>query len=289
MLHEIPDEWGPKAEYNQAAVTRTHTGPGSISLRAANHMALVMLSVQPERQVMLNSSRQQTGVAPVGTLEIVPADSEFYARWPVEKQNLLVMLDDGRLRGLAGAELDDDQFALYPPGFGTVDDDALVIARRLRYELERPELGSAESLDALVTLFSIHLLRRYSSLADRRERVHQGGLSPLAWRRLQDFIQSGLEGPLPLERMAQVAGLSPSHFVRAFRRTTGESPHRYITAARLARARELITGSEASMAEIARLAGFSSNSHMAAIMSREWGISPRQLRREFAARTRPEP
>jgi AraC family transcriptional regulator len=278
MLSGVPDEWGPKFQLDGGAVTRTHTGPNSIHLTASTHMALVLLTAQPQRQVALNSDRKMRGLAPAGALEIVPAQSELFARWIVEKQNLLIAIDPAHLEQLAGMEFDRDTFELRPPKLGFVDAEAHILARWMRREIEAKELGCRESLDAQVTLFSIYLLRNHSSLKGRSTSMFNGGLSPNAWRRVNDFIQSHLTESLPLKRLATVAGLSPSHFARAFKHTTGQSPHQYVIAARLAYARHLIVTTKAPLSEVAQIAGFSSNSHMTVMMKHVLGTMPNQFR-----------
>ena len=280
ILRAIPDEWGPKFERDGGAVTRTHTGPNSIHFTTPAHIALVMFNAQPRRQIALNSDRKTVGVAPVGSLEIVPAQSELFARWMVEKQSLLVAVDSSRLERLAGLEFEKDTFELHPPKLGFVDDEAHILARRMRQEVENAELGSEECLDALITVFATYLLRNYSSLKSRAPHYFNGGLPMGAWRRVNDFIQNHLSEPLTLERLATIAHLSPGHFARAFKQTTGQSPHQYVISSRLAQARSLIVSTDAPLSHIAKSTGFSSNSHMTAMMKRAWRTTPTAFRRK---------
>lgn len=280
MLSSIPQEWGPKTEHEGIAVARTRTGPNVIEFTAPANMALVMFTPQPKREVGLNSDRRTTGLAPTGSLEIIPAASELFARWIQEKQNLLIAIDPLRLNRLAQAEFDQDSFELFPPKFGSIDRQALDLARFMRWEVENQELGWRESLDALTTVFSIHLLRNYSSISGAPQRYYSGGLSPIALRRIDDYIQCNLQSAVSLERLSTMVGLSPSHFARAFKQSTGTSPHQYIIEARLIRARDLIRNSDMTLSKIAHEAGFSSNSHMTATMRRSWDVTPTRLLRE---------
>jgi AraC family transcriptional regulator len=279
MLRGVPDEWGPKFQRDGGAVTRTHTGPNAIHFTAPVHMALIMFTPQPGRQIALNSDQKTTGVAPAGSLEIVPEQSELFARWAVEKQNLLVAVDAARLERLAGEEFDRDTFELYPLKLGFVDDKAHTLARWMRHEVENTDFGSGECLDAQITVFATYLLRNHSSLKDRPSRLFNGGLSAGVWRRVNDFIQAHLSAHLSLEQLASVAHLSPSHFARAFRQTTGQSPHQYVISSRLSYARNLIVSTDASLSGVAKSAGFSSNSHMTAMMRRTWQATPTEFRR----------
>lgn len=289
MLDSVPDEWGPKFEHDGSAITYTHTGPNSIRLTAGSHMALVMFTVQPGREIALGSDRRSVGTAPVGALEIVPASAELYARWTVEKQNLLVAADPDRLKRLAGMEFDNETFELRPQKFGFVDDKARLLAQMIRQEMLDPLLHGQQSIEALNTLFLIHLLRNYSSLRSRQTPSPSGGLPPATWRRVNDFVQANLAGHLSLEQLALVAQLSPSHFARAFRQTTGQSPYQYVISARLQYARRMIVTTDVPVGHIAKAAGFSSNSHMTALMRRIWGTTPIAYRRNYARNDATDP
>nr|WP_255607898.1 AraC family transcriptional regulator [Ancylobacter sp. Lp-2] len=279
MLESIPNEWGPKADADAGSATLTRTGPNDILMTAPANMALVMLSPQPNREVALDSDRRTITLAPVGSIEIVPAGSELFARWVVDKENLLVALDQQRLSRLAGEEFQNDSFELQPPRIGGVDRKALRLSHLLREEFQRGEHASPLCFDALITLFATHMLRTYSSLRDRPAERHSGGLAPKTLRMVNDFIQENLAQPLSIGRLAEIAGLSPSHFLRAFRRTLGQAPHQYLLGQRLALVQHLVTTTDLPLADIAAAAGFSSNSHMTATLKRLRGVTPTELRR----------
>lgn len=242
-------------------------------------MALVMFAPQPNREVALNSDRRTITLAPVGAIEVVPAGAELFARWPVAKENLLLAFDPWRLRQLAGGEFQNEDFEFRPPKPGFVDQRALSLAKLIREEFQRGEAANALCFDALITLFGSHLLRTYSSFHDRPQRLFSGGLSPKAWRGVSDYIHANLSESLSISRLAQVAGCSPSHFLRVFRQTSGQPPHQYVVAQRLALVERLATTTDMPVAAVAQAAGFSSNSHMTATMRRLRGIAPTDLRR----------
>lgn len=280
MLSSLPDEWGPKFELEGGAVIYTSTGPNAIRFTAHSHMALVMFTAQPGREIAVGGDRRIVSVAPVGSLELIPASSEIHARWLVEKQSLLVAVETDRLKRLASVEFDAGKFELHPPRPGFIDEKSHLLAQWIRRELTHPQWGGKEYLDALLTIFATHLLRNHSSLRDHPSPLSSGGLPPHVWRRINDFIQASLADNLSLERLASMAGLSPSHFTRAFRQTTGESPYQYVISSRIARARKLIVGTDMPLGEIAKTVGFSSNSHMTALTRRTLGVTPTDLRRK---------
>ncbi|MGH6861980.1 MAG: helix-turn-helix domain-containing protein, partial [Phyllobacterium sp.] len=279
LLDSIPDHWGRKVVAESGAVTRTLTGPNSIEFKAPVHMALVMLTPQPGREIALNSDRKSVFTAPVGTLEIIPSDADLFARWSTLKENTLMALEPARLSRLAGLEFQTEDFEFRPPPDGHVDETALMLANLIRDEFQRGLPGNDFYFDSLITVFSTHLLRNYSTLSDRSVLPTRGGLSMKAWRDVQDYIRANLAEGLSVDRLASIAGLSPSHFLRAFGETAGQSPHQYVLAIRLEFAEQTAISTDMPLAMIARLAGFSSHSHMTAAMRRHRSVTPSALRR----------
>jgi AraC family transcriptional regulator len=284
LLSSVPDEWGPKFETSSGAVTRTLTGPNSIRFNAPSHMALVMLTPQPGREVSLNSDRRSRFLAPVGTVEIIPSNAEVFARWKSAKENLLLALAPEQLSRLAGLELETEDFEFQSLAPGHVDEKALLLANLVREEFQSGEPLNHLYMDSLMTVFSTYLLRNYSSLQDRPAPRRRGGLPPKAWRDVQDYIRANIGEQLSVERLALVAGLSPSHFLRAFRQTVGQAPHQYVHATRLELAEQLVMTTDMPLARIASLAGFASHSHMTASMRRHKFTTPSTLRRTRVTR-----
>lgn len=104
-------------------------------------------------------------------------------------------------------------------------------------------------------------------------------------RRVMQFIAENLQNDIHLNDLAQVANLSPFHFARAFRKATGEPPHRFVRGCRLEWAKELLEGS-APIAEIALTCNFSSQSSFTRAFTRAFGIAPGGYRAKSGERTR---
>ena len=110
------------------------------------------------------------------------------------------------------------------------------------------------------------------------------GLAPWQARRVIDHIQTRLEAPIRVEEMARVIRLSTSYFSRAFRLSFSMSPHAYVIALRLARARDLLLGSDEQMTQIAMACGFADQAHFSRVFHREMGCAPGRWRRERRGR-----
>ncbi|WP_164007277.1 helix-turn-helix domain-containing protein [Pyxidicoccus trucidator] len=107
----------------------------------------------------------------------------------------------------------------------------------------------------------------------------RGGLSPAALRRVHLFAIAHLEGPLHLADLAARAQLSPYHFARAFKSSTGETPRAYVERLRVEKAEGLIRDTELPLADIALACGFSSQSRFTTAFRRATGFTPARYRR----------
>jgi AraC family transcriptional regulator len=88
-----------------------------------------------------------------------------------------------------------------------------------------------------------------------------------------------LEGRPTLEQMAGVAHLSPYHFARQFKASTGLAPHQYLISRRIERAQHLLRAhDELGLTEVALRVGFSDQSHFSFHFKRIVGITPGQFR-----------
>lgn len=123
-----------------------------------------------------------------------------------------------------------------------------------------------------------HLSRRYGG--ERRDDARpRGALDQASVDRVAEYVDANLSGPLTLDQLAAVVMLSPYHFARLFRRTTGLAPHQFVTSRRVDRATRLLVGSGTSVVDIAAAVGMPNTSHFRRVFRRHTGLLPGQLRR----------
>ena len=122
-------------------------------------------------------------------------------------------------------------------------------------------------------LASEHFISSYNQLSDRRH------------RRIDKAIQIMQSSPgTQMHEVAQLVGLEPSAFSRAFRRMTGMNFSSYSRSVRVWRARTLLAESEISITDICFEAGFNNLSNFNRYFRLETGLTPRSYR--MAARIR---
>jgi AraC family transcriptional regulator len=105
-----------------------------------------------------------------------------------------------------------------------------------------------------------------------------GALRSAARRRVLERIERDLDQPLSLADLAAEAGLGERQFCRAFRASTGASPHQYVLQRRVHRAQELIAAGGV-LAEVALRCGFTDQSQLTRSFSRHLGLTPGAYRR----------
>jgi len=94
---------------------------------------------------------------------------------------------------------------------------------------------------------------------------------------MAQYITARAEESLPLARLADQAGMSPSHFQRAFKAALGVSPREYQAAQRLARFKTALRSGE-SVLEAGLDAGFGSTSRLYAAVDGGLGMTPSAYR-----------
>ncbi len=149
--------------------------------------------------------------------------------------------------------------------------------------LREPHIASGLLLDEILSAACVHTLGRYGNA---RTPAHPRGTGLARWQELRAKEMMSAHMDISLPELAQECRLSVTHFVRGFRRSTGMSPHQWLLARRIGKAKVLLTKSNLSLADIALACGFSSQSHFTAAFTSSTDLSPGRWRRSFATRDR---
>ncbi|MEM9370874.1 MAG: AraC family transcriptional regulator [Pseudomonadota bacterium] len=122
------------------------------------------------------------------------------------------------------------------------------------------------------------LINLVSAFVDeQRPRARSGRDRPLdqrRWRLVLDRIESIKSDQTSVAELADLVGLSRSHFSRAFALRTGRPPGSYLTSMRLTSAADMLRDSNGSILDAALDAGYNNPSKFAAAFRREFGVTP---------------
>lgn len=109
----------------------------------------------------------------------------------------------------------------------------------------------------------------------------RGGLAPAALRRVREYVEQHFTEKILSVTLATIAGVSPGHFNRAFRQSTGFSPHQYLMQQRVAAATQLLEKTNRSLVDVALETGFANQSHFCRTYAVATGETPGACRRRY--------
>ncbi len=168
----------------------------------------------------------------------------------------------------------------YEPGVSFPDEIIRNIGLALLPAVRDPGEANRIFLDHISLAISAHVAQTYGGLWITA-RPRQGGLASWQERRAKDVLAADLTGATQLSDVAAAVGLSLSHFVRAFRRSTGVTPHAWLQRRRVDLAKDLLRRRTLALADIALACGFANQSHFTRVFSRAVGVTPGAWRREI--------
>ncbi|WFU31753.1 AraC family transcriptional regulator [Bradyrhizobium brasilense] len=152
-------------------------------------------------------------------------------------------------------------------------------------------LSAADALDGSAALDALFRQQLTDLLATRLLSAHAGvpatvqatvgGLAPTALRRAIERLRSDSDADVSLAALATDAGLSRFHFCRAFKESTGLSPHAWLRQHRLEQAMNMLRDTDASVVSIAAALGYSSQTAFAAAFRKLTGETPSDWRRRL--------
>jgi AraC family transcriptional regulator len=128
--------------------------------------------------------------------------------------------------------------------------------------------------EALTTLAIESTIERDGGRARRRTGAK---LDARRLARVQAFLESRISARLTLTALADVAAVSRHHFCVMFRRTTGQTPHAYLTALRMQRASELLARG-ATVEASAAAVGYKAAHQFRKAFQATFGMSARAFR-----------
>lgn len=105
----------------------------------------------------------------------------------------------------------------------------------------------------------------------------------LAMRRVLDCIEDNLDQTLHIDTLAAEAGMSLFHFVRAFSAQFHATPHQYLQARRITRAKTLLT-QRSTPTDAAAAVGLADQSHLTRWFKRAYGVTPAQYQQQIGTR-----
>ena len=159
------------------------------------------------------------------------------------------------------------------------------LCNQLRTALVQSESAFSDRnyVGALLQALIRHLVRLDKNYADQT--IHEAvRITPAQFEQIKTYIMDHLERPIQVAALARLLGISEGYFYHAFKHTTGVTPVRYITSARIEKAKVLLLNSNASVTQIGMEVGFDNPSYFAKLFKKETGSSPSAFRNGFVSK-----
>ena len=242
--------------------------------RLAAHRVQIQLG-RPVRLEALEDGRQLSERFVDGDLIYTPPKIRYGARWGEEREILVILLEPSFMARAAPGVFTEAQIYT-APRFRFRDPIIEATGRALYAELGDSSIGRLYA-ESLANVLAIHLLRHYSA-SEQPVGETSNGLSKQKLRRAIETIHDNLNRDISLAEVAANVGMSPYHFARLFKQSTGLAPHRYLLQSRIERAKTLLSETALPLAEIAYLLGFSDQSHFTAVFRRLTATTPKAYR-----------
>lgn len=164
------------------------------------------------------------------------------------------------------------------PGQAVADEPIRYIGELLLSYMQRTR-GNQAIVDHLLLALCAHLVEKYGSAKVSRSVAGSWGLAPWQQRRARELMRKHLATGIYLEDIAKACQLSPSAFIKGFRKSLGTSPHQWLLLQRIEHAIELMRSANLPLVDIALTCGFTDQSHFTRIFTKKMGMSPGAYRR----------
>jgi AraC family transcriptional regulator len=137
--------------------------------------------------------------------------------------------------------------------------------------------GKSKRVAALTQFFAAYLAEKYTRATADKPLFH-GGLPIARLRKVEDYVSEHLVENISVQKLAELVELSPFHFSRVFKESTGMSPLRFVVRERITRGQQLIRETSRSLIEIALEVGYTSPSSFSKVFRRVTGVTPMEFR-----------
>ncbi|MBR1146960.1 helix-turn-helix transcriptional regulator [Bradyrhizobium sp. AUGA SZCCT0431] len=267
------------ADSSNGAITFWRHDPLHDVVRPMADHVIMTFPAEPVRFERRDGKARVNGMTRPGTLTVIPAGST--SRWDIYQplSVLQLYLPQATLTRVAREA-----------GTTTAGD---LVERTAHPDpiTSRLLLSAADALEgcaALDTLFrhqltdllATRLLAAHAGLPATVQPV-MGGLSPKVLGRAIERLRSDSDADLSLAALAADAGLSRFHFCRAFKESTGLSPHAWLRQHRLEQAMNMLRDTNTSVVTVAAALGYSSQTAFAAAFRKLTGETPSDWRRRM--------
>ncbi len=178
--------------------------------------------------------------------------------------------------------LQDDQFPNLIPSKAGFQREILNLVLKIREELpancERAQLAARTYLQMIL----VSLINHYKKDDDLAEAFEKREKALQRMRPLFKFVETHYPEPIALAQATSIVGMSKAHFMRSFKKVTGQSFDTYLNHFRIHKAQALLASSDKPIFTVSREVGFCDQSYFGLVFRRLVHVTPREYRRKLS-------
>ena len=214
----------------------------------------------------------QTNQLHPGEFTFLPMGMSRRVVWDRSIEFLLIDLDANYVRQMMLGLSDRDLIEIVPH-YKRQDPLIHAIGLTIKQELISHHVREKLYIESLIATLTLQLLRHHTTSTS----IAQNSIGKLDRERLEiltNYINNHLDRDLSLDELATIVKMNKFYLIRSFKRSTGNTLHRYVTNCRIEQAKQLLIDGDRSIVEICHVVGFDSQSHFTKVFHRHVGIPP---------------
>ncbi|WP_421811298.1 helix-turn-helix domain-containing protein [Flagellimonas sp.] len=154
------------------------------------------------------------------------------------------------------------------------------LALYLIQELLISQRGEQYHLENMIITLGDYLVKRENMQSELNCKLKMG-LTPFQIHKIHRYVKKHIDRPVLTSELAKVVELSIHYFIRVFKRTTGETPHQFVTRLKLEEAKKLLISTDESVIQVGLGVGCENPSHFSQLFKSNFGIPPLKFRKTF--------
>jgi len=158
--------------------------------------------------------------------------------------------------------------------YGIIDQTMTLLCKALLPYFARPQVANALYVEHVNLAITAHLIDYYGDSSPGRAATAKGGLSPSLVRRVQEMLMCASNDNLHFVDIAKACDISRTYLIKAFKKTTGLTPHQWLLQQRVNQAKDKLANTNMPISHIAALCGFRDQSHLTTVFSTQTQVTP---------------
>ena len=257
------------------------TGMSSGNSPTSMFMVILLLRDIPSHDGWRNGRWYAAGAKPAGNMFIHDLSEQWISNISYSMECFHAYIPYTAFHSVT-AELRLPEIQSLTTQFESCRDETMInLTKLLLPVLARPSEAVALFVDHVFAAITTHLITKYGHTnINVFNKLPRWRMTSVQLNRITNMLLDDITADISLDQLAMLVGFSRSHFIRAFRQSTGLPPYRWLLHERVKRAQIFLSTTNLPVAEIALNCGFSDQAHMTRIFTNVAGISPGAWRRQ---------